>query len=885
MGIQGKNKMVFAAMAGGIAVALIMIIGTVWIGRDASQSTINAVRSVSLLYLNELAERRKKVAEDVLNNNFLRLKVATNMMGEDDLKDIEHLQAFQKRMKKLFKLDKFAFVDTNGLIYTALGTQMDIDKYAFNHRTISGPEISIKNMENDEEREVVFAMPVDIPFNGETFKICFMEMHMKEMLAGVSMTSQEENVTFSNVYSLDGYALSNLVLGGKASENNLFEAMNHAVLEKGYSLEKMRQDFKDGKKGVISFVYDGVEQTMCYIPIKGTDWLLTYLIHENVISNRIIGINKKLIRESAILSILNALVLLGIFIYIMRQNKANARLLLEKETSEAELRGKQAELGERIALQEKLVQQSQALSDALTAAEEANKAKTAFLSNMSHEIRTPMNAIIGLDNIALNDPGTPPKIKGYLSKIGDSAHHLLDLINDILDMSRIESGRLILKNEEFPFAKLIENINTIFSGQCQEKGLDYQCHVNGHIDDYYIGDNMKLRQVLINILGNAVKFTPQGGKVELKVERTAVLDDKSTLRFTIEDTGIGMNKDFLPHIFDVFSQEDSSTTNKYGSSGLGLAITKNIVEMMNGNIQVDSTKGKGSVFTVTVTLMNSQRNGSEEDVKINPQDMSVLIVDDDTIAIQHATLVLEKIGIAAESASSGQEAIEMVKLRHARRQPYNLILVDWQMPEMDGVETTRQIRAIVGHESAIIILTAYRWDDILEEAIEAGIDSFISKPLFASALMDEFQTALKKKKAMFDDNVTKADLKGRRILLAEDVEINAEIMIMVLETREMEADLAKNGKIAVEMFESHPEGYYDAILMDMRMPEMDGLTATKIIRAMDRADAKEIPIIALTANAFDEDVQRSMQAGLNAHLSKPVEPENLYETLESLIKS
>ena len=880
-----KHNMLIAAMAGGIVVALIMIIGTIWIGRDASQSTVEAVRSVSLLYLNELAERRKKVAEDVLNNNLRRITVATNLMEENDLKDIEHLQAFQTRMKKLFKLEKFAFVDTKGLIYTALGMRTDIDKYAFNHKTISVPEISIKNMENNEEREVVFAVPVDIPFNGETFKICFMEMHMDEMLAGVSMASQEENVTFSNIYSPEGYALSNLVLGGKASEDNLFEAMNQAVLEKGYSLETMRQDFKEGKKGVISFMYDGVEETMCYIPIKGTDWMLTYLIREHVISNRIIGINKKLIRESTMLSALNALVLLGIFIYIMRQNRANARLQLEKETSEAELRGKQAELGERIILQDKLVQQSQALSDALAAAEDASKAKTVFLSNMSHEIRTPMNAIIGLDNIALNDPEATPKIKEYLTKIRGSAHHLLDLINDILDMSRIESGRMTLKNEEFSFSKLIENINTIFSGQCQEKGLDYQCHINGHIDDYYIGDNMKLRQVLINILGNSVKFTPSGGKVDVVVEKIASLNDKTTLRFTIKDTGIGMSKDFLPHIFDAFSQEDGSATNKYGSSGLGLAITKNIVEMMNGNIQVESEKGKGTVFTVTVTLMDSKMTKDKDaEVTINPQEMSVLIVDDDPIACQHAKLVLEKMGIASEIASSGKEAIEMVKLRHARRQPYNLIVVDWKMPEMDGVETARRIRAITGNESAIIILTAYRWDDVLEEALAAGIDSFIAKPLFASALMEELQSALKKKRALANNERPKADLKGRRILLAEDVQINAEIMVMILETREMEVDLAENGKIAVEKFASHPEGYYDAILMDMRMPVMDGLTATKTIRAMDRADSKEIPIIALTANAFDEDVQRSMQAGLNAHLSKPVEPDSLYETLESHIK-
>jgi signal transduction histidine kinase/DNA-binding response OmpR family regulator len=880
-----KSNTLFVAMTIGlIAIALVLVFGTMWIGRSASQSTVQAVRSVSLLYLDELARRRKRVVEDMLNDCIKTIHMATSLMEERDLTDLEHLQEFQKRMKKLFKLEKFAFVDTKGMIYTSLGMQMDIDQYHFDYKTISEPDISVKQWESSDRRAII-AVPVNIKFQGETFVACFEEMNMDQMMAGISMISQKDNITFTNIYSPDGYALSSMILGGKAAEDDLFGALSHAMLVEGYSVEKMKQDFASQKTGHISFIYNGVKETMYYISIARTDWMLTYLIRENIISNEISSVYQKVIHRSVALSILNALILLGVFLYILKQNKEHTQLLLEKETTDAELRGKQAELGERIILQDKLIQQSHALSDALTAAEEASKAKTVFLSNMSHEIRTPMNAIIGLDNIALNDPEATPKIKEYLTKIRGSAHHLLDLINDILDMSRIESGRMTLKNEEFSFSKLIENINTIFSGQCQEKGLDYQCHINGHLDDYYIGDNMKLRQVLINILGNSVKFTPSGGTVDVVVEKIASLNDKSTLRFTIKDTGIGMSKDFLPHIFDAFSQEDGSATNKYGSSGLGLAITKNIVEMMNGNIQVESEKGKGTVFTVTVTLMDSKMTKDKDaEVTINPQEMSVLIVDDDPVACQHGKLVLEKIGIASEIASSGTEAIEMVKLRHARRQPYNLIVVDWKMPEMDGVETARQIRAIVGNESAIIILTAYRWDDVLEEALTAGIDSFIPKPLFASTLMDELQIALKKKMAQAENNKQKADLKGRRILLAEDVEINAEIMIMVLETREMEVEHAKNGKIAVEMFESHSAGYYDAILMDMRMPEMDGLTASKTIRAMNRADAKEIPIIALTANAFDEDVQRSMQAGLNAHLSKPVEPEALYETLESLIK-
>ena len=537
------------------------------------------------------------------------------------------------------------------------------------------------------------------------------------------------------------------------------------------------------------------------------------------------------------------------------------------------------DIEEEVRLEQKIQQQ---LAEALSVAEEANKAKTIFLSNMSHEIRTPMNAIIGLDNIALNDPTISETTKNYLIKIGISAHHLLGIINDILDMSRIESGRMIIKNEEFSFARVLAQVNGIISDQCKDRGLDYECRVKGKVDDYYIGDDMKLRQVMLNLLGNAVKFTPKGGNILFVVEGTAHLEGKSTLRLTVSDTGIGMSKEYLPRIFEPFSQEDSSSTNRYGSTGLGMPITKSIVELMNGHIEVKSEKGKGTTFTVTVTLLDCDRKAATDEDMPHPEEICVLVIDDDPIACEHAQVILGQVGISCEKALSGSDGLEMVKLRHARREPYNLILVDWKMPDIDGLETTRQIRTAVGDETPIIILTSFSWEDIADEAKAAGVDTFVAKPLFVGSVLDEFREAFKKKNARLIKET--ADLTGRRILLTEDMPINAEIMMMVLAMREMEVDHAENGQVAVEKYALHEPGYYSAILMDIRMPVMDGLEATRTIRAMDRDDAKTIPIIALTANAFDEDVQRSMQAGLNAHLSKPVEPETLFKTLEELIK-
>ena len=1015
-----KGNGVKETAIGNIIMAIALIVGVIFLG-------YSAVQNISSMFMEELAGRREQFVESKLEDYINSLEFAVELLTTENLSSEKNFQSYQYRLKHVYGLERFAFVDSNGLIYTSNGIRNDIDLYDFDYKNLSKPEISLKKAE-DENKTLIVAIPINNKYyNKKKLVVSFMEITIARLLEGVSLQQDTNSAASCNIYTKDGKSLKSMVLGGLSNDENLFTAMEHATFEDGYTIDKIRADFAAHKQGSTSFTYNGMQETVYYMPVKSTDWMLTYLVRNNVSTEQMSSISEGILERNLIIAVIVLLAIVILFIFFLIQTQRTAKLKMEREVADAENRIKQKKLEDELKLQQKLIDQerkrneqsymitamasdyqsvfyvdleedisicyrkndsvptpfkkgdkfkfsesftqyahkyvapeyqkkflefidpanivrrlqknalialrymvirdgkesyemlrmagvrddensetlriigvgfsdideemheslarNQTLIDALKVAEEANKAKTVFLSNMSHEIRTPMNAIIGLDSLALHEENISPKMRDYLEKIGSSAEHLLSLINEILDMSRIESGRMTIRNEEFSFSKLLEQVNTIFNGQCEEKGLKYSCNVGRQLDSYYIGDGIKIRQVLINILGNAVKFTPKGGSINFSIEKTAKFDKNSTLTFKISDTGIGMSKEYLPKLFEPFSQENSGTTNKYGSSGLGLAITKGIVDMMNGKIEVDSEKGKGTTFTITFTLLNSGHSDVVEsnDVEIRPSEMSVLVVDDDDVALQHAKVVLEKSGIAVETAPSGREAVEMVKLRHARCNPYSLVVLDWKMNEMDGVETARQIRAVTSDDTAIIVLTAYNWDDVLDEAHAAGVDSFIAKPILTDNLLDELKDILKKKRQHTAPQKTKAELSGRCILLAEDMEVNAQIMIEILKMRQVTTEHAENGRIAVEMFQKSPIGYYDAILMDMRMPEMDGLEATAAIRKLDRPDAKKIPIIALTANAFDEDVQRSLQAGLNAHLSKPVKPEILFETLEGML--
>lgn len=533
-------------------------------------------------------------------------------------------------------------------------------------------------------------------------------------------------------------------------------------------------------------------------------------------------------------------------------------------------------------MQRKLTLQTEALKDALAVAERASRAKSDFLSQMSHEIRTPMNAIIGMTTIASAHIDDKNRVEDCLEKIGYSSKHLMTLINDVLDMSKIEGGKMSIAHETFNLQKVIESIASIIYPQAADKGLTFSVPLTNLSDTLLIGDSLRLNQVLLNLLSNAVKFTPQGGKIQLEIRQLERTDSKVRLRFTVSDTGIGMSEAFLERIFMPFEQETVSDGRKYGGTGLGMPITKNLVTLMGGTIAVKSKLNSGTSFVVELDFdLAADRNMMQPQKIHELKSLKVLIADDDRDNCIHTSLVLKNLQINSDWVLTGKECIKKVADAHLAGEDYDVCFVDWRMPDIDGIEATRRMREIVGPDTLIIIITAYDWGAIEKSAREAGVNTFLSKPLFASTLYNALLSVTGIEKTVrypVTNDILKSNLAGHRILLVEDNDINREIALELLIMTDIIVDDAKDGREAVDMFLLNGSTY-DLILMDVQMPVMDGYEATQAIRHSDHPKASSIPIIAMTADAFHEDVVRATEAGMNGHLAKPIDPELLYRTL------
>ena len=522
------------------------------------------------------------------------------------------------------------------------------------------------------------------------------------------------------------------------------------------------------------------------------------------------------------------------------------------------------------------------LSDALESARNANVAKSNFLSHMSHEIRTPMNAIIGMTTIAMSRLDDRARLEDCLGKIAQSSRHLLGLINDVLDMSKIEGGRLSIAHEPFNFRLSLQGIVNLIQPQIQEQGQNFEVSLSEVDEEELNGDAMRLNQILINLLSNAVKFTPRGGSIRLDIRQVHKNRNNVRFRFIIRDTGIGMSEEFISRLYMPFEQATASTASKFGGTGLGMAITQNLVSLLGGMISVKSKEGRGTEFTVELPFGLSGRQTSRELSALDP--LKVLVVDDDPGTCEHASLLLGRMGLRARWVLAGKEAVDLILRARECGDDYDVCLIDWQMPDMDGVETARRIRREVGPDTLIIIISAYDWSPIEREAREAGVNAFINKPFFASTLHDTLLSITRHAPAKAEVSVPNRreyDFSGRRILLVEDNEFNREVAKEFLEMTGAAVECAGDGREALEKFTSSEPGHYALILMDVQMPVMSGYEATRAIRASDHAEAETIHILAMTANAFSEDIAAAVAAGMNGHLAKPIDVAALYRLIAS----
>ncbi|MGN0687023.1 MAG: response regulator [Oscillospiraceae bacterium] len=649
---------------------------------------------------------------------------------------------------------------------------------------------------------------------------------------------------------------------------NIFKALEEAEYIQNTDFNAIKGRLAAEGIATANIKLNGTEYYYCLTTIETYDMTLLLLIPAEYVAVSTMNMMNSTVRMMFIFMSAMVVILVLAIISFIKVERSNQLVKIEQKNNR--------ELNRlRIAAE-----------DALSLAEAASKSKSTFLSNMSHDIRTPMNAIIGFSTLAMANAENTERVKDYLSKILSSSNHLLSLINDILDMSRIESGKIKLDESEANLSDMLHDIKTIINGQIHAKQLELFMDVIDVSDEDIICDKTRINQVLLNLLSNAIKFTPSGGTVSVRVTQIHnAPEGKGLYEIRVKDTGIGMSPEFAQHVFEPFERERSSTVSKIQGTGLGMAISKNIIDMMGGTIEVHSEQNKGTEFVINLCLkLQSERRSIEKIAELTG--LKALVVDDDFNTCDSVTKMLVQVGMRSEWTLSGREAVLRAKQAVEMNDAFHCYIIDWRLPDMNGIEVTRQIRAF-GDTTPIIILTAYDWSDIEAEARAAGVTSFCSKPMFMSDLRDSLLNALghqkKEEESVLPVTEQTAGFKGKRLLLVEDNELNREIAYEILNEYGFIVDTAENGKIAVDTIAASKHGDYDLVLMDIQMPVMNGYEATMGIRALEDTLLAAVPIVAMTANAFDEDRKAAADCGMNGFISKPINMEEVIEALHSVL--
>ena len=852
MDIQKAKRRTTSFLIGSFALLLIVSAGVfLCLGVYMSKVSKDAIDKVGRLYMTGINEQITSHFRTLMDLKLEQAEAVVTVVSQE--MDTNALYEELIYRTSIRNFEYLALCSEDGAIEMLYGEQLlPVDPEPFYVSLRSDQKKVAVGVDSTGKEVVMFGINAAYPMRNNKKSLAMVVALPIEYISEMLSTEGESELMYSNIIRQDGSFIVKNMLGDDSDYfSNLYDRYGIEDKEKidAYIQELTASMEKGEDYSAILNLGNSRQQVYC-TSLPYSEWHLVTILPFGTLNQTVDGMSRtRTVATMASFSII-LVVLICIFIVYYRMTRQQLRDLNE------------------------------ARQDAL----QATKAKSEFLSNMSHDIRTPMNAIVGMTAIATAHIDDKEQVQNCLKKIALSGKHLLGLINDVLDMSKIESGKMTLTAERISLREVIEAIVSIVQTQVKAKGQNFNVHIdNIAVEDVYC-DSVRLNQVLLNLLSNAVKYTQEGGTIQLSLfqEKDAPErgDDYVRTHIVVKDNGIGMTPEFLEHIFDSYSRADSKRVQKTEGAGLGMAITKYIVDAMEGKITVESEANKGTKFHLILDM----EKATEEEMDMILPPWKMLVVDDDETLCRTAVDALDSIGIQADWTMSGEKALSMIRQHHQMRDDYQIILLDWKLPDMDGLRVARQIRHMIEEDMPIILISAYDWSEFETEAREAGITGFISKPLFKSTLFH----GLKKYMGVDDkDDLAGAasdmELAGRHVLVAEDNELNWEVLKELLSDIGMELEWAENGKICLEMFQESEPGYYDVLLMDVRMPVMNGYEATGAIRGLSRADAQQIPIIAMTADAFSEDIQKCLDSGMNAHTAKPINVGEVVSLLKKYI--
>ena len=841
----------------------------------------NLVYKERLNQMEEITHQMFRNLEDVIGNRWADVDVQCNYLIGTDLQTDTDLYAYLQRVSTLSNLEEkqitLLVVDSAGRYYTQQGSRGLLREM---HYLEDDPEWVnyVTNSLTESDSRMVFLKRLDTPI---TLQAGTAQISLRYY--GIAQSMEQLNTYFrcdayddhNSVYVLEnnGLKLFNSNNTELLKGQNVYTVLSQMSYLHGSSFQQAKAELQENGVCYSNAVLDGTEYFYSLKQMENAAWTLAFLVPaDDVATNtqKLVDLVTAIIIGFATVFSLSTILIL----WRLQRDMQRDALQAEQETN-LRLENYNQQLTARNA---ELKRAQEVAVDALQGAERASKAKTDFLSNMSHDIRTPMNAIVGMTAIATAHIDDRKQVQNCLRKISLSSRHLLGLINDVLDMSKIESGKLTLTLEAISLKEVVEGVVGIIQPQIKTKKQNFDVHIENITVENVYCDSVRLNQVLLNLLSNATKYTPEGGSIQLSLFEEASPRGENFVRthLKVKDNGIGMSPEFLQRIYESYSRADEARIHKTEGAGLGMAITKYIVDAMGGTIDIRSELNKGTEFHITIDLEKAAL--PEADMVLPPWNM--LVVDDDAVLCQTAVSALKSIGVNAESTLSGESAMKRIVQRHRQHNDYQIILLDWKLPDMDGLQIAREIRRSFGSEIPILLISAYDWTEFEEEAREAGISGFISKPLFKSTLFYGLRQYMGLEATHQPASSHGAGLSGSRVLLAEDNELNWEIASELLSDLGVELEWAEDGQICLDKFRESPEGYYDFILMDLRMPHMTGYEAAQAIRGLNRADSASVPIIAMTADAFAEDIQRCLECGMNAHIAKPIDVAELTRLLK-----